>query len=80
MGIYEIQNINNHLMLAAQPALNEDNNNLALLSHSHQEMQDKTIELARISAQVGRKINSLKQTRILKFNATCQVMPEGEAL
>ena len=30
---------------------------LALLSHSHRQMQDKTTELALISAQVGLKIN-----------------------
>ena len=30
---------------------------LALMSHSHRQMQDKTTYLARISAQVGLKIN-----------------------
>ena len=37
---------------------------LALLSHSHRQMHDKTIELALISAQVGLKINK-KKTKIL---------------
>ena len=37
---------------------------LALMSHSHQQMQDKTTDLARISTQVGLKINK-KKTKIL---------------
>ena len=54
---------------------------LALLSHSHRQMQDKTTELALISAQVGLKINKRK-TKILRTNATCEtpIMLEGETL
>ena len=37
---------------------------LALMSQSHRQMQDKTTDLARISAQVGLKINK-KKTKIL---------------
>ena len=52
---------------------------LALLSHSHLQMQDKTTGLALISAQVGLKINKRK-TKILRTNATCEtpIMLEGE--
>ena len=42
---------------------------LALLSHSHRQMQDKTTELALISERVGLKINKTK-TKILRTNAT----------
>ena len=42
---------------------------VALMSHSHRQMQDKTTELALISAQVGLKINKRK-TKILRTNAT----------
>ena len=54
---------------------------LALLSHSHRQMQDKTTELALISAQVGLKINKRK-TKIPRTNATCEtpIMLEGETL
>ncbi|KAI0225627.1 DNA polymerase zeta catalytic subunit [Lamellibrachia satsuma] len=54
---------------------------LALLSHSHRQMQDKTTELALISAQVGLKINKRK-TKILRTNTTCEtpIMLEGETL
>ena len=54
---------------------------LALLSHSHRQIQDKTTELALISAQVGLKINKRK-TKILRTNATCEtsIMLEGETL
>ena len=54
---------------------------LALLSHSHRQMQDKTTELALISERVGLKINKRK-TKILRTNATCetQIMLEGETL
>ena len=54
---------------------------LALLSHSHMQMQDKTTELALISAQVGLKINKRK-TKILRTNTTCEtpIMLEGETL
>ena len=54
---------------------------LALLSHSHMQMQDKTTELALISERVGLKINERK-TKILRTNATCEtpVMLEGETL
>ena len=54
---------------------------LALLSHSHRQMQDKTTELALISAQVGLKINKRK-TKIMRTNATCEtpIMLEGETL
>ena len=54
---------------------------LALLSHSHRQMQDKTTELALISERVGLKINKRK-TKILRTNATCEtpIMLEGETL
>ena len=54
---------------------------LALLSHSHRQMQDKTTELVLISAQIGLKINKRK-TKILRTNATCEtaIMLEGETL
>ena len=42
---------------------------LALLSHSLRQMQDKTTELAVISKRVGLKINKRK-TKILRTNAT----------
>ena len=53
---------------------------LALLSHSHRQMQDKT-ELALISAQFGLKINK-RNTEILRTNAICEtpIMLEGETL
>ena len=44
---------------------------LALLPHSHRQMQDKTTELTLISAQVGLKINKRK-TKILRTNTTCE--------
>ena len=54
---------------------------LALLSHSHRQMQDKTTELALISERVGLKINKRK-TKILRTNATCEtpIMLERETL
>ena len=54
---------------------------LALLSHSHMQMQDKTTELSLISERVGLKINKRK-TKILRTNATCEtpIMLEGETL
>ena len=54
---------------------------LAPMSHSHRQMQDKTKNLARISAQVGLKINKNK-TKILRLNTTCErpIMLEGEGL
>ena len=54
---------------------------LGLMSHSHRQMQDKTTDLARISAQVGLKINK-KKTKILRTNTTCErpIMLEGEGL
>ena len=54
---------------------------LALLCHSHRQMQDKTTELALISERVGLKINKRK-TKILRTNATCEtpIMLEGETL
>ena len=42
---------------------------LALMSHSHRQMQDETTDLARISAQVGLKINK-KKTKILRLDTT----------
>ena len=54
---------------------------LALMSHSYRQMQDKTTHLARISAQlVGLKINK-KKPKIL-LNTTCErpIMLEGEGL
>ena len=54
---------------------------LALMSHSHWQMQDKTTDLARISAQVGMKINK-KKTKIMRLNTTCvrPIMLAGEGL
>ena len=51
---------------------------LALMSHSHRQMQDRTTYLARISAQVGLKINK-KKTKILTLNTTFErpIMLEG---
>lgn len=42
---------------------------LALLSHTHQQMQDKTTRVAAASSQVGLNINKEK-TKVLKVNAT----------
>ena len=54
---------------------------LALLSHSNRQMQDKTTELALISERVGLKINKRK-TKILRTNATCEspIKLDGETL
>ena len=54
---------------------------LALLSHSHRQMQDKTTELALISERVGLK-NNKRKTKILRTNATCEtpIMLVGETL
>ena len=54
---------------------------LAVMSHSHRQMQDKTRDLARISAQVGLNINK-KKTKILRLNTTCErpIMRDGEGL
>ena len=54
---------------------------IALMSHSHRRMQDKTTYLIRIAAQVGLKINK-KKTKILQLNPTCErpIMLEGEGL
>ena len=54
---------------------------LPLISPSHRQMQDKPTDLARISAQVGLKINK-KKTKILRLNSTCKrpIMLEGEGL
>ena len=54
---------------------------LALLSHSHQQMQDKTTELAAVSLQVGLNIHKGK-TKVLRMNAasTDPVTLEGNAL
>ena len=54
---------------------------LARMSHSHRQMQDKTTNLAQISAKVGLKTNK-KKTKILRLNTTCErpIMLEGEGL
>ena len=54
---------------------------LELMNHSHRQMQDKTTDLARISAPVELKINK-KKTKILRLNTTCEmpIMLEGEGL
>ena len=54
---------------------------LALMSHSHRQMQDKTTDLVRISAKVWLKTNK-KKTKILRLNTTCErpIMLEGEGL
>ena len=54
---------------------------LALMYHSHRQMQYKTTYLARISAQLGLTINK-KKTKILRLNTTCErpIMLEGEGL
>nr|KAG5698081.1 hypothetical protein BaRGS_031771 [Batillaria attramentaria] len=44
---------------------------LALLSHSHSQMQDKTTRLEATSAGTGLKINR-KKTELMKINTTCQ--------
>ena len=44
---------------------------LAVMSHSNRQMQDNTTYLARLSAQVGLKINK-KKTKILRPNTTCE--------
>ena len=49
---------------------------LALMSHSHRQMQDKTTDLARISAQVGLKINK-KKTKILRPKAKIYAISSG---
>ena len=51
------------------------------LSNSRRQMQDRTTDLARISAQVGLKINK-KKTKILIRNTTCErpIILEGEGL
>ena len=52
---------------------------LALMIESHRQMQDKTTDLDRISAQVGLKINKHK-SKILRRNTTCErpIMLDGE--
>ena len=54
---------------------------LVLLSHSHQQMQDKTTELAAVSLQVGLNIHK-GMTKVLRMNAasTDPVTLEGNAL
>ena len=54
---------------------------LALLSHNHQQMQDKTTRLMDISAKVGLSINKQK-TEIMKVNtaSTEPVLLEGSPL
>ena len=54
---------------------------LVVMSHRHWQMQDKTTDLARISAQVGLQINK-KKTNMLRLNTTCErpIMLEGEGL
>jgi hypothetical protein len=42
---------------------------LALLSHNHKQMQDKTTRLATTSTGSGLKIN-LKKTELMKINTT----------
>jgi hypothetical protein len=44
---------------------------MALLSHNHRQMQDKTTRLSRTSAGTGLKIN-LKKTELMKINTTVQ--------
>ena len=53
-------------------------NDLALLSHNHQQMQDKTTRLMDISAKVGLSIHK-QNTKIIKVNAasTEPVLLEG---
>ncbi|XP_056017404.1 uncharacterized protein LOC130053827 [Ostrea edulis] len=45
---------------------------LALLSHNHSQMQDKTTHLETTSAGTGLKIN-LKKTELMKINTTVQL-------
>ena len=54
---------------------------LALMSHRHQQMQGKATDMARITAQVGLKINKNK-TKILRLNTNCErpILLEGEGL
>jgi hypothetical protein len=44
---------------------------LAILSHNHRQMQDKTTHLATTSAGTGLKINLVK-TELMKINTTLQ--------
>ena len=54
---------------------------LALLSHNHRQMQDKTSRLAETSAGTGLSIN-LKKTELMKINSTVDtpVTVEGESI
>lgn len=54
---------------------------LALLSHNHSPMQDKTTSLAETSARTGLKINKSK-TKLMKLNTTVQtpVTVSGEPI
>ncbi|VDP40853.1 unnamed protein product [Schistosoma mattheei] len=55
--------------------------NLALLSHTQQQMQEKTTSVAAASAKVGLNIHKRK-SKILRYNTTCtnQITLDGEAL
>ena len=55
--------------------------NLALLSHNHQQMQEKTSDLHHTSMQVGLTLNNQK-TKIMRINAGTDepVKIEGEEL
>ena len=54
---------------------------LALLSHNHLQMQDKTSRLAEESAKPGLRINKVK-TKVLRINTTSEVpaVVEGQPL
>ena len=54
---------------------------LALLSHNHNQMQDKTTRLETLSAQTGLKINQ-KKTELMKINTTsnAQITVGGEPI
>ena len=54
---------------------------LALLSHNHLKMHDKTSRLAEESAKLGLRINKVK-TKVLRINTTSEVtvVVEGQPL
>ena len=54
---------------------------LALLSHNHRQMQDKTSRLETTSARTGLKLNK-KKTEVMRINATVNapITVNGEPL
>ncbi|CAH8567865.1 unnamed protein product [Schistosoma haematobium] len=58
-----------------------DDLDFALLSHTRQQMQEKTTSVAAASAPVGLNIHK-RESKILRYNTTCtnQFTIDGEAL